>query len=48
MNLIADTLKSLVGLGFLFIGLEIAGQQGWLGKGLPPLTSIISFALDGG
>ena len=46
MNLIADTCKSVVGLGFLFIGWEVAGQQAWLGKGLPPLTSIISFALE--
>ena len=46
MSLIANTLKWVVGLGFLFVGWEIAGQQAWLGKGLPPLTSIISFALE--
>ena len=46
MNLIADALKWVVGIGFLLVGWEIAGQQTWLGKGLPPLTSIISFALE--
>ena len=46
MRLLADTARWIAGLGILFLFWEFAGQQAWLGKGLPPITSIISYALE--
>ena len=46
MTLLADAIKWIAGLGLLFLCWEFAGQQVLLGKGLPPLTSIISYALE--
>lgn len=46
MNWFADAFRWIFGLGLLFIFWEVAGQQGWLGKALPPLSSIFSFAIQ--
>lgn len=46
MSLLADAARWIIGLGILFLCWELAGQQAWLGKGLPPLTSIITYALE--
>ena len=46
MRPIANSSKWILGLGVLFLGWEIAGQQEWLGKGLPPISAIVSYALE--
>lgn len=46
MNVITEAFKWIIGLGMLFVLWEIAGQQSWLGKALPPLSSIVSYAME--
>ncbi len=46
MNVVTEAFKWIIGLGMLFILWEIAGQQSWLGRALPPLSSIVSFAIE--
>ncbi len=43
---VGDMIRWTIGLALLLICWEVSGQHLWLGKGLPPLTSIFAYASE--